>query len=319
MKTKAHYFRIGLFALFMLILMAFGLILINADILKGDRILIETYLDESVQGLNEGTALLNRGVAIGRIEKITFVTQEYPAELRPNTVEFDKFNRYVMLVMSVEKRQFSYISDNVLDIEAEIRNQVKNGLRLKLSYQGITGIALIEMDYFDPQRNKALEVPWKPHHIYIPSTRSLITNFTQAVDTVFQRLEKVDFPALFAQMETTMKSIQAGVEDAKLGEVRQSAMDLMDQLNSTLKRADALLETTDPNNPPVSLADAIQQLDRNLKQIEKMASTHEDDIDTILADFKNLTRSLKEFSEQIKTNPSQLFFSSPPSKSEIVK
>lgn len=319
MKSKAHYFRIGLFALLMLALLIAGLILINADVFKGDRILIETYLDESVQGLNVGTALLNRGVAIGRIEKITFVTQEYPTELKPNTPEFDKFNRYVMLIMSVEKKQFSYISENVPEIESEIRNQIKNGLRLKLSYQGITGIALIEMDYFDPLRNKPLEVPWKPHNIYIPSTKSLITNFTQAVDTVFQRLEKVDFPALFAQMETTMKSIQTGVEEAKLGEVRQSAMEMMDQLNQTLRRADTLLKSSDPNIPTVTLADTIGQLNRNLKQIENVVSTHQDDIDTILTDMKTLTRSLKQLSEQIKANPAQLFFSTPPSQSEIVK
>lgn len=319
MKSKAHYFRIGLFALFMLALLVAGLILVNADVFRGDRILIETYLDESVQGLTTGTALLNRGVAIGRIEKITFVTQEYRDQLKPNSPEFDKFNRYVMLIMSVEKKHFSYISDDLTKIEAEIRNQVGNGLRLKLSFQGITGIALIEADYMDPVRNPPLAVPWKPRNIYIPSAKSLITNFTQAVDSVFQRLEKVDFPGLFAQMETTMKTIQTNVEEAKLTEVRQSAMELMDQLNKTLHHADSILKSSDPNNPPVSLADTLGQLDRNLKQIESVVSTHQDDIDTILADLKALTRSLKQLSEQLKANPAQLFFSTPPSQSEIVK
>jgi len=319
MKSTAHYFRIGLFALFMLALLVVGLILVNADIFRGDRILIETYLDESVQGLTTGTALLNRGVAIGRIEKITFVTQEYRDQLKPNSPEFDKFNRYVMLIMSVEKKHFSYISDDPTKIELEIRNQVSNGLRLKLSYQGITGIALIEANYMDPVRNPPLTVPWKPRSLYIPSAKSLITNFTQAVDTVFQRLEKVDFPSLFTQMETTMKSIQAGVEEAKLAEVRQSALELMDQLNKTLQHADSMLKSSDPNNPSVSLADTLGQLDRNLRQIEGIVSTHQDDIDTILTDLKALTRSLKQLSEQLKANPAQLFFSSPPSQSEIVK
>jgi paraquat-inducible protein B len=319
MKSTAHYFRIGLFALFMLALLVVGLILVNADIFRGDRILIETYLDESVQGLTTGTALLNRGVAIGRIEKITFVTQEYRDQLKPNSPEFDKFNRYVMLIMSVEKKHFSYISDDPTKIELEIRNQVSNGLRLKLSYQGITGIALIEANYMDPVRNPPLAVPWKPRSLYIPSAKSLITNFTQAVDTVFQRLEKVDFPSLFTQMETTMKSIQAGVEEAKLAEVRQSALELMDQLNKTLQHADSMLKSSDPNNPSVSLADTLGQLDRNLRQIEGIVSTHQDDIDTILTDLKALTRSLKQLSEQLKANPAQLFFSSPPSQSEIVK
>jgi ABC-type transporter Mla subunit MlaD len=83
MKSNAHYFRIGLFVIVILILLTLGLLLVSTDVFKGDRFLVETYIDESVQGLGVGTALLHRGVAIGRIEKVTFVPQEYPKA--PNT------------------------------------------------------------------------------------------------------------------------------------------------------------------------------------------------------------------------------------------
>ncbi|MEN6308548.1 MAG: hypothetical protein ABFD91_12420 [Anaerohalosphaeraceae bacterium] len=317
MKSNAHYFRIGLFFILMLALLIGGLILITEDIFGGERFYIETYLNESVQGLSKGTALLHRGVSIGRIEKITFVPQEYPLEF--NTPDYDKFSRYVMIVMSVDAKHFQRPGTTIQDVDATIRNQINNGLRLKLSYQGITGIAMIEADYLDPDRYPRLEVPWKPRNIYIPSAPSLITSFTQAVDTVFQRLEKIDFPALFTQFETTLKSVQTSVEEAKLGELRQSAVEMLDQFETTLQQAQAMMNASDPNSPVSNLADTMAQLDRNLKQIEQLVSTHEDDIDTILTDMKTLTRNLKQLSEQIKADPAQLLLSSPPRKMENIK
>ncbi|HML74685.1 MAG TPA: hypothetical protein PKB02_09335 [Anaerohalosphaeraceae bacterium] len=317
MKSNAHYFRIGLFFILMLALLIGGLILISEDMFGGERFYIETYLNESVQGLSQGTALLHRGVAIGRIEKITFVTREYPLEF--DTPDYDKFSRYVMIVMSVDAKNFKRPDTVIQDVEATIRNQINNGLRLKLSYQGITGIALIEADYLDPARYPRLEVPWKPHNIYIPSAPSLITSFTQAVDTVFQRLDKVDFPALFTQFENTLKSVQNAVEEAKLGELRVSAVEMLNQFESTLKQAHAMMDTGDPNSPVSDIATTMAQLDRNLKQIEQLVSTHQDDIDTILTDMKTLTRNLKQLSEQIKADPAQLLLSSPPRKMENTK
>jgi phospholipid/cholesterol/gamma-HCH transport system substrate-binding protein len=317
MKSNAHYFRIGLFVIVILILLTLGLLLVSTDVFKGDRFLVETYIDESVQGLGVGTALLHRGVAIGRIEKVTFVPQEYPMDTK--SPEYAMFSRYVLLVMSVEKKHFSDMGELPEQIEAMIRQQVNSGLRLKLSYQGITGIALIEADYMDVVRNPPLAVPWKPKTIYIPSTKSLITSFTQAVDTVFQRLEKINFPEIFAQLETTLKSIQSAVDEAKMPELRQSATEMMDQFRQTLREIETTLKPSDPNAPVANIADTVAQLDRNLQQIENLVSTHQDDIDKILSDFKTISSNLKQLSEQLKVDPAQLLRSSPPSKTEVIK
>jgi phospholipid/cholesterol/gamma-HCH transport system substrate-binding protein/paraquat-inducible protein B len=317
MKSNTHYFRIGLFVIVVMILLISGSLLVSSDVFRGDRFLVETYIDESVQGLGVGTALLHRGVAIGRIEKVTFVPQEYPMDTK--SPEYAKFSRYVLLVMSVEKKHFADMGQMPEQIEAMIRQQVNSGLRLKLSYQGITGIAYIEADYLDPVRNPPLAVPWKPKNIYIPSTKSLITSFTQAVDSVFQRLEKIDFPAIFTQLDTTLKSIQTAVDEAKMPELRQSATEMMDQFKRTLSEVESTLKPSDPNVPAANIADTVAQLDRNLRQIENLVSTHQDDVDKILADFKTITGNLKQLSEQLKTDPAQLLRSAPPSKTEIVK
>lgn len=320
MKSNTHYFRIGLFVLIILALLTTGLILVSSDIFTGGRFLVETYIDESVQGLGVGTVLLHRGVNIGRIEKVTFVPRVYP--MSNKSPEYAKFSRYVLLVMSVEKKHFSDLGTDPSQIAMLIRQQVNNdqqALRLKLSYQGITGIAHIEADYMDPQRNPKLDVPWVPQNIYIPSAKSLITSFTQAVDTVFQRLEKIDFPKIFEQTETTLKSIQTAVEEAKMTELRQSTTDMMDQFRHTLQQVEIALKPSDPNAPAANVADTIAQLDRNLRQIENLVTTHQDDVDKILTDFKTIAGNLKQLSEQLKTDPAQLLRSSPPAKTELVK
>ncbi len=317
MNSNAHYFRIGLFVLIVLILLTAGLLLVSSDVFRGDRFLVETYIDESVQGLGVGTALLHRGVSIGRIEKVTFVPRVYPMDIK--SPDYDKFSRYVMLVMSVDKKHFSDMGSEQAQIESMIRQQVNNGLRLKLSYQGITGIAYLEADYLDPVRNPQLSVPWKPQNIFIPSTKSLITSFTQAVDKVFQRLEDIDFPAIFTQLDTTLKRVQTAVEEAKMVELRQSATEMMDQLRQTLREVETTLKPSDPNTPAANIADTVAQLDRNLRQVENLVSTHQDDVDKILSDFKTISSNLKQLSEQLKTDPAQLLRSAPPSKTEIVK
>ena len=320
MRSDTHYFRIGLFVLIILALLTTGLILVSSDIFTGGQFLVETYIDESVQGLGVGTSLLHRGVTIGRVEKITFVPRVYPMDIK--SPEYAKFSRYVLLIMSVDKKHFSDLGSDPAHIAMLIRQQVNNpqqALRLKLSYQGITGIAYIEADYVDPKRNPPLDVPWKPNNIYIPSCKSLITSFTQAVDTVFQRLEKIDFPQIFEQLDTTLKSIQTAVDEAKMAEVRQSVTEMMEQFRQTLQEAEGMLKPSDPNAPAANIADAVAQLDRNLRQIQNLISTHQDDIDKILADFKTISTNLKELSEQLKADPAQLLISAPPSKTEIVK
>jgi len=317
MNSSAHYFRIGLFFIAVAVILIAGLFAISADILTTDTFLIETYIDESVQGLNVGSPLFHRGVTIGRVKKITFISQEYPLE--PDSPEYKQFSKYVMVIMTVDKKHYTPLAKTSGEIESLIRNQIHNGLRLKLSYQGITGIAYLEADYFDPVRNPPLVPPWPTQNIYIPSAKSLITNFTQAVDSVFQRLEKIDFPAIFSQLESTLKVMQTALEDAQIPQIRQTALELMAQLDKTAQQANILMQSSDPNLPAASLPDTLAQIDRNLIQIENLIAGNEDNIDKILYDLRCSARNLKQLSEQLKADPAQLLLGQPPARLETTK
>ncbi|NLK40926.1 MAG: MCE family protein [Planctomycetes bacterium] len=316
MKQKETYFKVGLFVLLCTAGLVAGLMFIGTDVLGKKVVLVETYIDESVQGLNVGSAVLHRGVNIGQVERITFVPIEYPME--PDSPEFRKFGRYVMVVMVIDPRKFPGVDSEPDMVIAMLRNQVSLGLRFKLSYQGITGISYIEADYVDPQRNPELQVPWKPKYIYISSAPSLFTSFTHAIESVFQRLEKIDFEGLVAQLGNTFAAIETTLQDAEVGQIRQAIVDAIEDIKETNQYIQSLLERTD-SPMPGNIPQAVDAFRSTLSRLDELLARHEIDIDDVMANLKILIRNLRQVSESIKDSPAQLLFAAPPEKSELVQ
>ena len=70
MKKDGTYFKIGLFVHRRLCCADRRVFcFVSADTLGGDMILVETYVDESVQGLSVGSDVLHRGVNIGQVKQ----------------------------------------------------------------------------------------------------------------------------------------------------------------------------------------------------------------------------------------------------------
>jgi hypothetical protein len=51
---------------------------------------------------------------------------------------------------------------------------VEKGLKVYLSFKGLTGAAYLETDYF-PDTLSGLDITWEPEHLYIPSRKSSIS------------------------------------------------------------------------------------------------------------------------------------------------
>lgn len=316
MKQKATYFKVGLFVLVCAAGLVAGLLYVGADVLRGEVVRVETYIDESVQGLSVGSAVLHRGVNIGRVERITFVQVEYP--MAPDSPEFRQFGRYVMVVMAIDPRKFPGLDHDPAMITAMLRNQVSLGLRFKLSYQGITGLSFIEADYVDPQRNPELHVPWAPKHIYISSTPSLFTSFTHAVESVFQRLEQIDFEGLFAQLNSTFEAIETTLHDANVGQIREAMVEVMEDIKTTNRHIQSLLNQTDEPMPG-NIPQAVEAFSQTLARVDELLERHEMDIDAVMANLKILVHNLRQVSDSIKDNPARVLFAAPPEKSELVQ
>ena len=300
MKQKTTYFKVGLFVLLCAAGLVVGLLYVGADTLRGEVVRVETYIDESVQGLSVGSTVLHRGVNIGRVERISFVQAEYP--MAPDSPEFQRFGRYVMVVMALDPRRFPGLDRDPAMVTAMLRNQVSLGLRFKLSYQGITGLSFIEADYVDPVRNPELHVPWIPHNIYISSTPSLFTSFTHAIENVFLRLERIDFEALIARITDTFETIQITLHDADVARIRQSLVALIDDIQQTNRHIQSLLEPTDepmPGNIPQAVAAFSGTLEEFQMRLRDADVTEiRQGMVTLLDEIKQTNRHIQSLLEQ---------------------
>lgn len=312
MEDSRTYFKIGLFILAGMAALIGGILYINADVIRGEAVLVETCLDESVQGLSVGSQVLYRGVAIGQVKEITFAPLVYDLGSDPQVR--DVFGRYVVVVVAIKSEQF--FSGDPEEMEVAIARQVQSGLRFKLSYQGITGIVYLEADYFmNPPEMPA--IPWTPRYIYVPSTPSLMTSFTMAANKIFRRIENIDIEAVFAKMEVTLDTITKTLEDARISEIRQGILSMADEFSKTNQEVRKFLQNSE--QVPEDLRATLQQFEKTLEQIERLIQLNEPDMEKVLSDLKDLVRNVKEFAEDLKNDPAQILFSQPPRPSERVQ
>ena len=257
MSVKTNYFKIGLFvigatALGLGGLLAFG---IGAVFKQGAR--LETFVDESVQGLEVGSPVKYRGVKIGSVEKITFLFD--PKNSDAPVQDLLTKGRYVRIIMKLDP---GYLASPSSIINRRLFEQmIEEGLRVRLTPQGITGIVFLSLDYLsDPQRTPKLEIDWEPEYIYIPSAPSAINVLFQSFDAVYQRIEKIDIEGIADNLNELFAKLNDGLESETVKSIVDRADDLLAELGKTNSAALAFLSDSTLDGAPANLAAAVEHL-----------------------------------------------------------
>ncbi len=313
MSRKANYFRIGVFVLATIAALVVGTVVISARAFVKDVFYIETYVDQSVQGLSVGSPLNQRGVEIGRVERISFVNTEYPefagVSEQDQLRESLEFSRYVVVVMSVNRAAIADVEEKP-QFEMIISELVRKGLRLKVSVQGLTGIAYMEADYLDPDRYEPMEFPWKPKNIYIPWAPGTLKSFEQSIDSILRKVEKVDFEGISTSLNELLVTINDKAKQVQLAE-------LVEELRHTNSQIQTLF---DPNSPErTGITHAMSQMQATLANLEDFLTRQESDVEEIVENIRRVSGNLRELSEYAKRYPSQVIFGTAPPKSEVVE
>jgi phospholipid/cholesterol/gamma-HCH transport system substrate-binding protein/paraquat-inducible protein B len=76
------YFKVGIFVITASVIAIIGVILLGVGSVFQKNFLVETYIDESVQGLDVGSPVKFRGVPIGKVEEISLTSVEYATTKR---------------------------------------------------------------------------------------------------------------------------------------------------------------------------------------------------------------------------------------------
>src|SRR4029077_4640764 len=126
------------------------------------QIVMESYFNESVQGLEVGSKVMFRGVMIGNVTLGTFTHAEY--ELDP---PLGQRKPLVLVRFQVRPNVLGRLAND--EIAQILAAEVQKGLRVRQAPLGIPGFPYLEIDYVAPKTTPPLAIEWKPEHFYIPS------------------------------------------------------------------------------------------------------------------------------------------------------
>ncbi|HNX68838.1 MAG TPA: MlaD family protein [Candidatus Omnitrophota bacterium] len=231
MSEKTRYFKIGLFTLASLAFLCAGLLLFGAgSFLEKPPVLVETYFEQSVQGLDVGAQVKLNGVKIGKVREIVFLKDKYGKDQSPETMAANY--RMVGVVFEVETKYFPRLKDKSREEAQALLDFMvaKHTFRAKMVGIGITGLVYLELGFSDPAEvPPPMKFPWKPENLYIPSAPSVASRFNDAVDKLLNKMDSdiypmianlnrasAELPSVVAKLDQTLPRLQTiakNVED----------------------------------------------------------------------------------------------------------
>jgi phospholipid/cholesterol/gamma-HCH transport system substrate-binding protein/paraquat-inducible protein B len=282
MSNKPHYFAIGVFVLAATVLALVGVIAFSSDAMRSPKYFLETYVDESVQGIDVGTPFKFRGVKIGNVSEIVMVSTEYKTE-----------KMYVMIRVALNDKE---MLEDAESIPERVREQVKNGLRMKLVPQGITGLSFLEAEYYPDTESRPLFIDWEPKYTYIPSTPAMMTLLSRTIERLAAELDTLDIEAIGNNVETLTSNLSVTVQN--IGEITRNAAGASEEVVGNLKVAVADLPsvTSNLNDTVLSLGELVGESDRDVQEILN-------NLRYITDDTRELIRMLKRYPGMLLAEP----------------
>jgi paraquat-inducible protein B len=134
-----------------------------------------------------------------------------------------------------------------------------------------------------------------------------------------QKIAALDAKKINDDIERLLASLNRAVVDANTPALSRQAQTLMDELRTTNKYLQALLKPPEGVSPPPSASEAVARLNQTLARLNGLIATERPGIERILNDLREITDNLKELISSLEQNPSELLFSKPPKKSEVLQ
>jgi phospholipid/cholesterol/gamma-HCH transport system substrate-binding protein/paraquat-inducible protein B len=306
MSQKPNFFKIGLFVILGTLILAGAIIFFGAGKFFEKRYVIETYFDQSVQGLSVGAALTFQGVQIGNISEIGFVFQEYDTHLQYVLVRAEIFPNKG----SNKGKPKLFIDDK--DREQGLQKMVDKGLRLQLASQGVTGLAVLNAVYLEGESYPALNINWKPEYPYVPSAPGTIAQITKSIEKLTETIDSIDFKEISDDVEQLLETINLTVQHADIPQLSKDMQSLLISLDKTVTNTDKLLQSKDVKETLANIAQTTEELKRTLKRTDRLIQNREHNIQGILENVERVSEDVNEFMITVRKYPSWVLFGEPP-------
>lgn len=342
MTQKANYFRLGVFIIVAVAIFIAMVLALSAGQLFSGAVKMETYFNESVQGLDVGSAVKYRGVQIGRVTHVGFSAPKYQQD-----VPWTQRKQYVLVEAELDREQIG--TQGATDPERFLK-AIEGGLRIRLAPVGITGTAYLEIDILDPASNPPLEIAWKPDYAYIPSAPSTYNQIVRGAQRVFAQLDEADIVRLVQDFAVLARTANDKLAELQLGALSREAAGAFGEMRGLVARLDKLatspelhatlrdlsaastslraaLSNPDWSTAPTkaaqafdavkalgenkNLLDAFKNLDRTLVRLDALTAGSDADVAAALSNLRRATDHLRDLAENARRYPGTIF-SEPP-------
>jgi len=207
MSVEKQQLRLGTFVLGGAALLLFLLFFLGLSDIFVRKAQLATFFTESVQGLSTGSAVKYRGVPVGTVSNISILTDA----------------KQVRVDMEIDLQRFHDPAKKGVDEAEEFRrflqSELRQGLRCRLEFLGITGMKYIDFDYFGKPTETAPQppVPITQHNVvYIASVPSSFKDVTAVMTQALERISKIRFEEIAGEMERTLREATNLLSDPAL-------------------------------------------------------------------------------------------------------
>jgi phospholipid/cholesterol/gamma-HCH transport system substrate-binding protein/paraquat-inducible protein B len=291
-NSNPKYFRLGAFVLAAIgVLITVILIFGSGQIFK-KSFMVETYIKQSVTGLDTGAAVRFRGVKVGQV---TFIGLS--GDIYEKDIPFHDRLQYVVVRMQIFGETVN---------EDLIKEFVKNSLRAQVKSQGITGVNYIEFN-FTPKTELFPPLPykWKSEYPVIPSLPNQADQIIEGIQKLIDGLNQVNidgtqkkFDALLGNLNTLM----AGDGKDNEGLIRS-----VKEMNVIMER---IAKVTDKDELNILM----RELVGSMVALRQTITSIQGDTQLTIESLKQTSEQLNEFSRIASQSPSSLIWGEPPPK-----
>jgi phospholipid/cholesterol/gamma-HCH transport system substrate-binding protein/paraquat-inducible protein B len=295
-NSNPNYFRLGLF-----VLAAIGALIALILVFGSGQIFqktfeVETYIKQSVTGLDNGASVRFRGVKVGQVISVGLT-----GEIYEKNIPLAQRKEYVIVRMLIN-------GDPKL-LLGEMDSFVSANLRAKVKTMGITGVNYIELDF--EARNTdypTLTYTWKPEYPVIPSSPSPADEiFTglQKVVTNLSALNLVETQQKFDSLVSNLNTVLAGS-----GKGNQGIAQSVQELNTLLAKMNGVT-----SNAELELL--TQELVASSVVLRQMLSSAQGDTATTIENLKQASEQLNDLMRTASRSPSSLIWGEPPARIQL--
>jgi ABC-type transporter Mla subunit MlaD len=295
-NSNPNYFRLGLF-----VLAAIGALIALILVFGSGQIFqktfeVETYIKQSVTGLDNGASVRFRGVKVGQVVSVGLT-----GEIYEKNVPLAQRKAYVIVRMLINGDPKEYFGGSDSNVATNLKARVKT--------MGITGVNYIELDFEAPNSEyPTLTYTWKPEYPVIaslPSPADEIFTGLQKVVTNLSALNLAETQQKFDALIGNLNTVLAGS-----GQGNQGIAQSVRELNTLLAKMNGVT-----SNAELELL--TQELVASAVVLRQMLSSAQGDTAITIENLKQASEQLNDLTRIASRSPSSLIWGEPPARIQL--